>query len=67
MSVCVRPVPALGDFLEILTGLAATELMSLQYDITAYEGGRPTSRHLEEVLQRAECVAEANRIMKRFG
>jgi len=67
MSVAVRPVPALGDFLEILARFCQSDLASLQEDLRAYECGSPLSGQLEEVLQRAECVAEANRIMERFG
>lgn len=67
MDVNVRPVPALDDFLELLARLGKSDLVTLRDDLRAYESGSSPSPHLEEVLRRAECVAEANRIMARFG
>jgi len=67
MSVCVRPVPVVGDFIEILSLFGQTDLVHLQAEISAYECGSPLSPNLEEILQRADCLAAANQIMERIG
>jgi len=67
MTVHIGTVPETRDFLEVISRFGSTDLSDLQSEIRAYEGGSPLSRVLEEVLQRAACVAEANRIMARFG
>lgn len=67
MDVSTKPVPATGDFIEILAQFGQADLAILQDDLRAYESGCAPGPHLQEVLQRAECVADANRIMARFG
>ena len=67
MTVMSKPVPALGDFMEILGYLDCSDIVALKDDIRAYEEGSPLSVNAQDILARAECVAEANRIMARIG
>jgi len=67
MNAIVRPVPDLGDFIEVIASFGQADLANLQSDILAYESGNLVSRGIEEALARVECLAEANRIMARFG
>ena len=66
MSVVRKPVPDLGDFMEVISRFDRADLAILQHDITAYEQGKPMSAGIEDVIQRAECLMVANKIIERY-
>ena len=59
-------IPSLEHFVEVLNSAAGVDADSLMDEIGLYEKAGVVSNVLSDVLQRASCIASAERLLAKF-